>query len=192
MVDVGLADGTVIEATDGHPFWDVTTGAFTDAIDLQPGELVLTLDGQSLQVTAVRVHAEDLTAYNLEIDGIHTYYAGETPVLVHNSCGPLTQDTILMRGGENTPSRFANGSGVTASGGQLSGVSVNSGTTMQSAAAGIPHSNVGVTTVGQVEAAGGSVVRAPTANNPGHCIVSGCSAQTLSDLFTPVTTNIWR
>jgi hypothetical protein len=88
MVDVGLADGTVIEATDGHPFWDVTTGAFTDAIDLQPGELVLTLDGRSLQVTAVRAHAEDLTAYNLEIDGIHTYYAGETPVLVHNSCGP--------------------------------------------------------------------------------------------------------
>jgi hypothetical protein len=77
-------------ARDGHPFWDVTTGAFTDAIDLQVGELVLTLDGRSLQVTAVRVHAEDLTAYNLEIDGIHTYYAGETPVLVHNSCGPLT------------------------------------------------------------------------------------------------------
>ena len=25
-------------------------------------------------------------AYNLEIEGIHTYYAGETPVLVHNSC----------------------------------------------------------------------------------------------------------
>lgn len=30
----------------------------------------------------------DLTVYNLTIDGIHTYYAGTTPTLVHNSCGP--------------------------------------------------------------------------------------------------------
>ena len=25
--------------------------------------------------------------YNLAVDDIHTYYAGDTPVLVHNSCG---------------------------------------------------------------------------------------------------------
>jgi hypothetical protein len=29
---------------------------------------------------------ESLTAYNLQISGIHTYYVGVTPVLVHNSC----------------------------------------------------------------------------------------------------------
>ena len=87
MVDLSFEDGSVLTATDGHPFWDVSTGLFTDAIDLQVGELVLALDGSSLQVTGVRVYGEDLTAYNLEIAGIHTYYAGATPVLVHNSCG---------------------------------------------------------------------------------------------------------
>jgi hypothetical protein len=79
MVDVGLADGTVIEATDRHPFWDASAGAFVFAIDLQPGELLLTLDGQGLQVATVEAHEEDLTAYNLEIGGIHTCYAGVTP-----------------------------------------------------------------------------------------------------------------
>lgn len=31
-------------------------------------------------------YTADLTAYNLQISTIHTYYAGTTPVLVHNSC----------------------------------------------------------------------------------------------------------
>jgi hypothetical protein len=87
MVDLGFADGSVLTTTDGHPFWNASTGEFTDAIDLEAGELVLTLDGQALEIASVQVYGEDLTAYNLEIEGIHTYYAGETPVLVHNSCG---------------------------------------------------------------------------------------------------------
>jgi hypothetical protein len=33
------------------------------------------------------VYSADITAYNLQIGNIHTYYAGTTPVLVHNSCG---------------------------------------------------------------------------------------------------------
>ena len=86
MVDLAFEDGSKLTATDGHPFWDVSTGLFTEAVDLMVGELVLTLEGQSLKIISVRVHGEDLTAYNLEIEGIHTYYAGETPVLVHNDC----------------------------------------------------------------------------------------------------------
>ena len=87
MVDVALEDGSLITATDRHPFWDASTGEFTYAIDLEEGELVLALDGSTLRIASVRVHGEDLVAYNLEIEGIHTYYAGQTPVLVHNTCG---------------------------------------------------------------------------------------------------------
>jgi RHS repeat-associated protein len=87
MVDVGLADGSTISATDHHPFWDATTGEFTYAIDLRPGHQVRQVDGTLLAVAAIRVYDQDLTAYNLTVDGIHTYYAGTTPVLVHNSCG---------------------------------------------------------------------------------------------------------
>ncbi|WP_159807147.1 polymorphic toxin-type HINT domain-containing protein [Cellulomonas citrea] len=86
MVDVHLADGTTITATDRHPFWDATTGQFTYAIDLHPGDQVRQTDGTPLTIQTTRVYDADLTAYNLTVDDIHTYYAGTTPVLVHNSC----------------------------------------------------------------------------------------------------------
>jgi len=86
MVDLTFADGTTITATDHHPFWDVTTGEFTYAIDLKAGDQVLEADGELLTISKTRSYTADLTAYNLTVDGIHTYYAGATPVLVHNSC----------------------------------------------------------------------------------------------------------
>jgi Pretoxin HINT domain len=86
MVDLTLSDGSKITSTDGHPFWDATTKTFTDAIDLQVGDEVLSDNGRLLTIARENVYVETLTAYNLQIDGIHTYYAGTTPVLVHNSC----------------------------------------------------------------------------------------------------------
>lgn len=201
MVDVHLADGTTITATDRHPFWDATTGQFTYAIDLHPGDQVRQTDGTPLTVQTTRIYDADLTAYNLTVDDIHTYYAGTTPVLVHNSCfgeaaeagAGLGDDVVLMRGGTNAVDRFAAGSGVTSDAtGSLSGVSVNSGRTIEEAAQGIRHGQVGVSTAGAVREAGGTVVRAPTPYNPGHCLISGCTAETLSDLFTPTIKNPWK
>ncbi|WP_370353772.1 RHS repeat-associated core domain-containing protein [Catenulispora sp. EB89] len=87
MVDVTLAGGATIQATDQHPFWDQTTHKFTYAIDLRLGDLLRTPDGQYVRVQATRTYEENLTAYNLTVDGVHTYYvvAGDAPVLVHNS-----------------------------------------------------------------------------------------------------------
>jgi Pretoxin HINT domain len=87
MVNVTLHDGSTITATDHHPFWNNSSRKFTYAIDLRPGDRLVEPDGAQLQVDSVVVHDEDLTAYNLAIDDIHTYYAGTTPVLVHNTCG---------------------------------------------------------------------------------------------------------
>ena len=47
---------------------------------------------------AACVFSADLRGYSLMIDGIHTYYAGATPVLVHNSCEnsqPITMDEAV-------------------------------------------------------------------------------------------------
>lgn len=87
MVLVTLADGSVLNSTDGHPIWDATTGQFTDASRLRAGDKIETTTGALLAITGVTRYSSDLTAYNLQIDQIHTYYAGTTPVLVHNSCG---------------------------------------------------------------------------------------------------------
>jgi guanyl-specific ribonuclease Sa len=88
MADVTLADRTTIHATAGHPFWDATIRAFVNAGDLTVGDQVLTADGSLLSVTGVYLHQQDLTAYNLTITDIHTYYAGNAGVLVHNTGSP--------------------------------------------------------------------------------------------------------
>ena len=86
MVDLTLADGSVLHTTDHHPLWDATTNRFAHAIDLHPGEQLQRADGTLLTLAAVVIRQQNLTAYNLTIAGIHTYYAGTTPLLVHNSC----------------------------------------------------------------------------------------------------------
>jgi RHS repeat-associated protein len=92
MVDVSLSDGSSITATDQHPFWDDTEHAFVNAIDLHSGDKVLTSSGKRLFVKAIVVFVAVLAAFNLQIDKIHTYYAGATPVLVHNACGPASDN----------------------------------------------------------------------------------------------------
>lgn len=86
MVLVSLADGSVLDSTSGHPIWDATTGIFTKASGLRVGDSVETTNGKLLRITGLKTFSANLTAYNLQIGNIHTYYAGDTPVLVHNSC----------------------------------------------------------------------------------------------------------
>ena len=76
---------------------------------------------------------------------------------------PLPDDAVVVRGGLNLPDNFAQGSGVTVdAGGKVQGVSVNAapGLSVKELTApnsstgypGIPHNQVGITTVGQVRA----------------------------------------
>src|SRR2546422_10253910 len=54
---------------------------------------------------------------------------------------------------------------------------------------GIPHNQVGVTTVGAIRAAGGDVVSAPTRTNPYHATLSGLTPEQASQLFCPTVKN---
>jgi hypothetical protein len=67
---------------------------------------------------------------------------------------------------------------------------VNSGSSVEAAERGIPNKQIGVSTVGEVRGAGGTVVRAPTPNNPGHFLIGGLSADAMSGLFTPTNKNL--
>lgn len=55
----------------------------------------------------------------------------------------------------------------------------------------VPFKNgpVGVTTVSDIEAAGGKIVYDGTPYNPNYATVSGLTAQQLQDLFTPTIKN---
>jgi RHS repeat-associated protein len=90
VVDLQLR-GRTITTTEDHPFWNVTDGQFQRADQLDRGDLVLAADGSKIPVIGIRPgSARPALAYNLTVDGIHTYYAGT--VLVHNTCGvPLSK-----------------------------------------------------------------------------------------------------
>lgn len=91
MVAIRLADGSTIDATDRHPFWVVNRGVdgeWVDAIELKPGDVAATADGDRLTVASLGISEQDLRAYNLTVDDLHTYYVGDDELLVHN-CGGL-------------------------------------------------------------------------------------------------------
>jgi hypothetical protein len=73
--------------------------------------------------------------------------------------------------------------------GEPQGVSVNSGSSVEPAAQGIPNKQIGVSTVGEVRNAGGTVVRARTPGNPGHCLIGGLSAEAMSGLLASYPSN---
>jgi hypothetical protein len=106
MVAVRLSDGSTIDATDRHPFWVESRGTWVDAIDLEPGDVVLDSNGDPLTVTSLGISEQDLTAYNLTVAGLHTYYVGDEAVLVHNAVCP----TGLRGASDGLTSVFGGGS----------------------------------------------------------------------------------
>jgi RHS repeat-associated protein len=84
-VTISTPDGPrTITGTQNHPYYDLTTAAFTDAARLRPGDRLQT--SGTATVLAVRNYTAAMITYDLTIDGLHTYYveAGGTAVLVHN------------------------------------------------------------------------------------------------------------
>ena len=104
----------------------------------------------------------------------------------------LPNDAFVVRGGRNTRETFVGGSGaVSTSIGTLLNLSVNSAAsvTVTQLAAGLPHARIGVTTVGRIRALGGTVVPAPSRNNPYHSLLGGLTPGQASALFTPTRPN---
>jgi hypothetical protein len=99
---------------------------------------------------------------------------------------------FVCRGGTCSAENFENGSGVTAdSEGKLHGVSTQSkdGGTVIELSKPFKNGQVGVTTVGAIEAEGGEVVFDGTPGNPNHATVNGLTAEQLEKLFTPTIEN---
>ncbi len=86
VVDL-VVDGEVITTTEDHTFWSVTDQRFERADELAAGEKVLGADRRVTIVSGLKVGTErSVLAYNLSVEGIHTYHVGESEILVHNSC----------------------------------------------------------------------------------------------------------
>ncbi|MFF1821545.1 polymorphic toxin-type HINT domain-containing protein [Kribbella sp. NPDC058245] len=82
-----VVDGETITTTEDHPFWSVTDQRFERADALGTGEQVLGADGRKLTVSGLKAGTQRETlAYNLSVQGIHTYHVGDRAILVHNAC----------------------------------------------------------------------------------------------------------
>ncbi|MFD7743514.1 polymorphic toxin-type HINT domain-containing protein [Streptomyces sp. MJM8645] len=112
---ISQSDGSsgAVTATDHHPFWLDATQAWTDAAALRVGDTLRTDDGATVQVASIRHWTGLEPAYNLTVEGLHTYYvlAGDTPVLVHNAA-PANCDKLIWEILNKLPIRL-NGMGPT-------------------------------------------------------------------------------
>ena len=207
------SDGEEIKTTMLHPFYvknaksgDEEYGIWKASANLVAGDELLTEDGRIVYVKEVKVERleESIKVYNLEVEGLHTYYVG-SGVLVHNQYAKnnqnseetnenekLDDDALVVRGGTCTADKFSNGSGVTTdNNGHLNGVSVNSqnGLSVEELSDGIPNGKIGVTTVGTIRLNGGDVIPSPSKNKPMHATLFGISAEQAELIFNPVIPN---
>ena len=79
-----------IVATPLHPFYVIEKG-WIWAVDLRAGDILVLQNGEYVIVELVQheILEAPIAVYNFEVEDFHTYYVGESLVLVHNMCGGL-------------------------------------------------------------------------------------------------------
>ncbi|MBO3083114.1 polymorphic toxin-type HINT domain-containing protein [Cellulomonas fengjieae] len=98
ITDLEVDGGHVLATTEDHPFWSVTDQRFERADELAAGEQVLTANGRAVAVNGLHgASARTESAYNLAVEGIHTYHVGVQDVLVHNTCLTALRDWQSQR-----------------------------------------------------------------------------------------------
>lgn len=106
-------NGESIETTVGHKFYTTKNG-WMSAGDLSEGDTVELADGSSGTVDSVEITEldEPVTVYNFCVMDFHTYYVGESEVLVHNrQCG--SKADVSGSSGNSVVNKSGSASGVT-------------------------------------------------------------------------------
>ncbi len=110
IYNLELSNGETIQPTWNHPFWVLSgednssfavslvsaaskSGKWVETKDLKPGDRLLAANGDIITVEDISYDAGKVTVYNFEVEDNHTYFVGDSGVLVHNdscSLNPLT------------------------------------------------------------------------------------------------------
>ena len=75
-----------ISCTTDHPFW-VEGKGWVLAFQLKRGMILRTHKGESVVIDQISLRHEVTQVYNVEIDGLHTYFVSDFEILSHNMCG---------------------------------------------------------------------------------------------------------
>ena len=80
-------NGETITCTNEHPFYSPVKG-WMAACQLRAGDVLVMLNGEYVVVEQVQheLLESPVAVYNFEVAEFHTYYVGDTEVLVHNTC----------------------------------------------------------------------------------------------------------
>ncbi len=84
------AGSDVLEATGEHPFW-VDGRGWTEVADLVIGDFLVTDQSKLLRIELIQFLDSQVTVYNFEVEGLHSYFVGDQRILVHNC------RTVLVR-----------------------------------------------------------------------------------------------
>ena len=92
-------NGEEIITTPEHPFY-VPKKGWIGAIDLRAGDILLLQSGECVVVELIQYELLEspVKVYNFEVEDFHTYYVGDSAVLVHNVCGQRNtpdQDALI-------------------------------------------------------------------------------------------------
>ena len=81
-------NGEELVTTPGHPFYSPVKG-WIAACKLRAGDILVLQSGKYVIVEKVQheILESPIAVYNFEVADFHTYYVGESAVLVHNACG---------------------------------------------------------------------------------------------------------
>ena len=79
-------NGDIIQCTETHPF-QVKGKGWIDACELHLGDIVYTKDWNTATVNSIGLLEldEPVEVFNFEVEDFHTYFIGDTLVLVHNA-----------------------------------------------------------------------------------------------------------
>ena len=89
-------NGSEICSTVEHPFWHKEKG-WIKAGELLPGDTLKQRDGEYVKVTYIcQKKAKEQRVYNLEVEGLHTYYVAEGELLVHNGEGVCPEGKVKI------------------------------------------------------------------------------------------------
>jgi hypothetical protein len=100
----------------------------------------------------------------------------------------VPDEALVVRGGKNRPEDILRGTGLHPSG--VVGISVECaiGISVEELAAGIPHRQIGITTVGKIRQAGGDVIRT-SGRRISHATLVGLTHEQTSELLNPTIPN---
>ncbi len=81
---ITLKTGAVINVTPEHPFYDKKTETWKTIKTFEVGDKLMDEEGNEVEIVSIEEKNEEVTVYNLEVDGNHDYFVSKDNILVHN------------------------------------------------------------------------------------------------------------